>query len=66
VNERGAFAGTQTALRDRLGVDEGAKFVVGGGRLTCLVVAEQLPGGLLVEVKLAGYDGVVGECGALP
>ena len=43
VNERGAVAGAQTALRDGLGLDEGAKFVVSGGRRTCLVAAEQLP-----------------------
>ncbi len=31
MNECGAFAGTETALWDGLGFDEGAEFVVGGG-----------------------------------
>lgn len=43
MNECGAFAGTQSALRDGLGFDERAKFIVGRLGQTRLVVAEQLP-----------------------
>jgi len=41
-------------------------FVVRCMRGAGLVVAEELPGGLIVLFQLAGHDGVVSDCGAFP
>ncbi|TWT98744.1 hypothetical protein Pla100_19100 [Neorhodopirellula pilleata] len=43
MDEGGAFARAQSALRDGFGFDEGAKFIVGGGGFDRFVVPEKVP-----------------------
>lgn len=60
------LAGAQRALWDFHCREKTTDFVISCGRRTCLVVAEELPRGLLIEVELAGHDCMVGERGAFP
>ena len=64
MDECGAFAGTQSTLRDGLGFDERAKFIVGRLGQTHLVVAEQLPLWNRFEVGICLELGPVSERGA--
>ncbi len=66
MDECGAFAWARTALRDGFGVDERAKFIVGGVGCDRLVVAEELPLWEVVQVQLGFELGEVGERRTLP
>jgi hypothetical protein len=67
MDECGAYAGTQSALRDGLSFDEYAKLIVGRLGGTRLVVAEQLPFrsrfevGFCLELWPVGKRGAFGE-----
>lgn len=65
MDEGGAFARAQAALRDGFGFDERAEFIVGGGRGDRLVVAEELPLREIVQVELGFELGEVRERGTL-
>lgn len=54
------------ALWDFIGREELADLIIRCGWWAGLIVAEELPRGLLIEVELAGHDCMVGERGAFP
>ncbi len=65
MDEGGAFAGAQAALRDGLRFDEGAKFIVGGVGGDRFVVAEELPLREILQLQLGFELREVRECGTL-
>jgi len=56
----------EAALLDFFDGEELADLIVRCCWRAGLVFAKELPRGLLVEVELAGHDGVVCECGTFP
>lgn len=57
---------TKRAWGDFFGREEVPDLVVRCVGWAGMVVTEELPGGFLIEVQLAGHDGVVSECWAFP
>ena len=65
MDEGGAVARAQAALRDGFGFDERAKFIVGGVGRDRFVVAEELPLREVLQVQLGFELGEVRERGTL-